>query len=103
MAAIVEIYLFFFHLPQLFLGIALWVVVIISAILNFLQVRKSVKAMKGFNNMTTTKTVVVRDNEQLLIGSEDIVVGDIVRVKVGDKIPADIRVISCSQLKVCCS
>ena len=43
---------------------------------------------------------MVRGGEKLTIRAEDIVVGDVVEVKFGDRIPADIRVIEARQFKV---
>ena len=44
--------------------------------------------------------VVHRGNEILTVRSEDLVVGDIVDVKFGDRIPADIRIMEASGFKV---
>lgn len=44
--------------------------------------------------------MVVRAGEKLNIKAEDLVVGDVIEVKFGDRVPADIRVISCHGFKV---
>jgi sodium/potassium-transporting ATPase subunit alpha len=43
---------------------------------------------------------VLRDSEKLTLRAEDIVLGDIVEVKFGDRIPADIRIIESRGFKV---
>ena len=43
---------------------------------------------------------VVRDGEKLTIRAEELVVGDLVEVKFGDRIPADLRVIEARSFKV---
>jgi hypothetical protein len=42
----------------------------------------------------------MRDGQWLMVPTEDIVVGDLVEVKGGDKVPADIRLVSVNGLKV---
>lgn len=44
--------------------------------------------------------LVIRQGEKLTLKAEDIVVGDVVEVKFGDRIPADIRIIECRSFKV---
>lgn len=43
---------------------------------------------------------VIRENQKLTLPAEDVVVGDLVEVKGGDRVPADIRVISAQGFKV---
>ena len=50
--------------------------------------------------ITTQEAKVLRDGAQQTIMAEDLVVGDIVDVQFGDKIPADIRIIRSSGFKV---
>ena len=44
--------------------------------------------------------IVVRNNEKLNVHAEELVVGDVIEVKFGDRVPADIRVISAHGFKV---
>lgn len=46
------------------------------------------------------KALVIRDGEKNIIDAENVVAGDLVEVKSGDRIPADIRVISAQGCKV---
>lgn len=77
--------------------------VIISGSMNYHQTRKSSKVMGGFGQLVPQSTVVIRDGQFRSIAAEDLVPGDILRVKGGDKIPADMRIIHCSGMKVCLS
>ena len=43
---------------------------------------------------------MIRDGEVKIIPSEKLVIGDVINVKLGDKIPADIRIISTREMKV---
>lgn len=84
----------------MFLGIVLWLVVIISGSLNYHQTRKSSRAMSAFGNLVPPRSVVIRDGRFQTIPAADLVPGDLLRVKGGDKIPADMRLIQCNGLKV---
>lgn len=43
---------------------------------------------------------MIRDGEKMQINAEDVVLGDLVEVKGGDRIPADVRIISANGCKV---
>ena len=44
--------------------------------------------------------IVIRDGEKLNVNAEQLVVGDIVEVKFGDRVPADIRILDAHSFKV---
>ena len=44
---------------------------------------------------------VIRDGNKLSVHAEELVVGDLIEVKQGDRVPADIRIISAHEFKVC--
>ncbi len=46
------------------------------------------------------QALVVRDGEKKIINAEELVAGDLVEVKGGDRIPADLRIISAHGCKV---
>eukprot|EP01133_Synstelium_polycarpum_P008370 gene8370-9837_t len=85
---------------NLYLGIILWAVVIVTATFTFLQESKSAHVMESFRKMAPSSTKVVRDSHLNEIGSENLVVGDVIHVKAGDKVPADVRVIQANHFKV---
>ncbi|CAF0779597.1 unnamed protein product [Rotaria sp. Silwood1] len=85
---------------NLWLGIALLVVVIITAIFAYYQESKAGKIMESFKKMVPQQAVVMRDGQKIEISAQELVVGDIVFVKIGDKTPADIRVLSSQSFKV---
>lgn len=45
-------------------------------------------------------TIVIRDGEQIKIGADRLVIGDVVLCKGGERIPADVRIIKCEGMKV---
>ncbi|PAV78850.1 hypothetical protein WR25_13870 [Diploscapter pachys] len=85
---------------NLYLGIVLMSVVIITGCFQYFQERKSGKIMDSFKNMVPTVALVIRDGQKQSVRTEDLVVGDIVEMKGGDRVPADIRVISAFGFKV---
>ncbi|XP_064813941.1 sodium/potassium-transporting ATPase subunit alpha-1-like [Oncorhynchus masou masou] len=85
---------------NLYLGLVLAVVVIITGCFSYYQEAKSSKIMDSFKNLVPQQALVVRDGEKKNINTEEVVVGDIVEVKGGDRIPADLRIVSASGCKV---
>jgi magnesium-transporting ATPase (P-type) len=71
-----------------------WVIVaviVVNAVIGFIQEGKAEKALEGIRKMLSLNAVVKRDGKKKTIDAEDLVPGDIVMLKSGDKIPADIR------------
>ncbi|KAF1319924.1 putative hydrolase, partial [Globisporangium splendens] len=85
---------------NLYLAIVLFLIVIFTCVMTFLQERSTSKVMDSFNNMLPQQCTVVRDGASQLIPAEDLLVGDLVWVRNGDKVPADIRILQCNNLKV---
>ncbi|MFW5663710.1 MAG: cation-transporting P-type ATPase [bacterium] len=83
--------------------IDMWVilaVVIINALIGFIQEGKAEKALEGIRNMLSIEAVVMRGGEKKTIDAEELVPGDIVFLKSGNKIPADIRLFKSKDLRV---
>lgn len=76
------------------------VVVFATGIFTFYQEAKSAAIMAGFKNFVPPKCKVTRNGEQSEIDATCIVRGDIVFIKAGDRIPADLRVIESNECKV---
>lgn len=75
-------------------------IVIINAIMGYVQEKKADKAIESLKKMQTTTVKVRRNGKNALINSKDIVIGDVLVLEAGDKVPADARIISLSALKV---
>uniref|UniRef100_A0A4W4G2Y1 Sodium/potassium-transporting ATPase subunit alpha n=1 Tax=Electrophorus electricus TaxID=8005 RepID=A0A4W4G2Y1_ELEEL len=80
---------------NLYLGVVLAAVVIITGCFSYYQESKSSRIMDSFKNMVPQQAMVIRDGEKRQINAEDVVAGDLVEIKGGDRIPADVRFISC--------
>uniref|UniRef100_A0A8C7ZQH9 ATPase Na+/K+ transporting subunit alpha 2a n=1 Tax=Oryzias sinensis TaxID=183150 RepID=A0A8C7ZQH9_9TELE len=85
---------------NLYLGVVLAAVVIITGCFSYFQEAKSSRIMDSFKKMVPQQAMVIRDGEKLQINAEVVVLGDLVEVKGGDRIPADLRVISSNGCKV---
>ncbi|MCC5928121.1 MAG: cation-transporting P-type ATPase [Cyclobacteriaceae bacterium] len=75
-------------------------VILINAIIGFVQEGKAEKALESIRNMLSLDAVVTRNGERKTIEAENLVPGDIVHLKSGDKIPADLRLIQTRDLRV---
>jgi len=81
---------------NLYLGIVLSVVVFATGLFSYFQNRKSSNLMESFKSMMPTMTTVIRDGKSKKIDAQHLVRGDIIILKGGDKVPADVRIIKCS-------
>ena len=48
----------------------------------------------------TQQALVIREGEKMQVNAEEVVVGDLVEIKGGDRVPADLRIISAHGCKV---
>merc|ERR1712123_337538 len=85
---------------NLYLGIVLTAVVVVTGIFSYYQESKSSKIMESFANMVPQYALVLREGEKVNLKAEDLAIGDVIEVKFGDRIPADIRVVECKGFKV---
>ncbi|EGZ19432.1 putative hydrolase [Phytophthora sojae] len=85
---------------NLYLSLVLFAIVIVTCTITFLQARSTSKVMDSFKNMLPQQCTVVRDGTSQIIPAEELVVGDLVWVRNGDKVPADLRILLCNNLKV---
>jgi len=81
-------------------AIFIGIVVIINSIIGTFQEYNAEKSAEKLQEMIRVSTTVFRDGKKMLIDSSEIVVGDVVFLETGDKIPADIRLIECNDLTV---
>ncbi|CAF4122765.1 unnamed protein product, partial [Adineta steineri] len=85
---------------NLALGIVIFIVIICNSILNVYQQLKSIKIVAAFSKLIPALATVRRDGREQQIVTDEIVPGDIILVRMGDKLPADCRFISCDGVKV---
>ena len=76
------------------------VILFINTTVGFYQENKANNSLAALKGMVKIKARVMRDDNEKEIDSEDLVRGDIVLLKSGDKVPADGRIIKCRGFKV---
>jgi len=75
-------------------------VVLINAAIGFIQEGKAEGALDAIRNMLSVHATVIRDGERIIIPSELLVPGDVIVLASGDKVPADVRLITSRNLRV---
>ncbi len=81
-------------------ALAIALVLLLNAVLGFVQEWRAETALEALRSMLSPKSVVVRDGEETLIPSREIVPGDLAIVATGDVIPADLRLVAGAQIRV---
>ncbi|TMW56227.1 hypothetical protein Poli38472_008875 [Pythium oligandrum] len=85
-----------YSVDNLYLGVILALVVWITGTFSYIQNYQSNNLMESFKNMMPTMITVIREGKAQKIDASLLVRGDVVVLKGGDKVPADIRLIECS-------
>lgn len=75
-------------------------VLVLNAIIGTVQEYSAQQAAEALNDLVSTCCRVMRDGDTYEIGAEELVPGDIVLLESGDKVPADLRLLSCRDLEV---
>lgn len=85
------------HLTDTFVILA---VVIANAVIGFIQEGKAESAMDAIRLMLAPRANVLRSGERYSVEGEAIVPGDVILLEAGDKVPADIRLISARGMSI---
>ncbi len=85
---------------NLYIGIALAGVVILNSTFTFVQEYQAAKTMESFRQLLPPSAKVLREGEVRDFLAWELVVGDIILLEEGDKVPADGRLIETNSLKV---
>jgi Ca2+-transporting ATPase len=80
--------------------IVIGVVLLINAVLGYVQEGKAERSLAALRSMLVESAKVRRDGQTRVIPAEDLVVGDVVLVDTGDRIPADGRLVAAPALEV---
>ena len=81
-------------------ALVILVIVFVSAILGFYQEYRAEKALEALKKMLSPTVTVVRDSKEVAIPLREVVPGDILVLKEGDKVPADARLIETVNLRL---
>src|SRR4030042_283366 len=80
-------------------AIVIFVIILFAAGLGFIQEYRAEKAMEALKKMAAPMASVLRDGKEAEIPSRELVPGDIIILRTGDRIPADARLIEAVNLK----
>ena len=75
-------------------------VVLINAVIGFVQEGKAEKALDAIRDMLSQQAAVRRDGRIVTLPAEELVPGDVVQLQSGDKVPADLRLIRVKNLQI---
>lgn len=81
-------------------GLFIFAIVILNTGLSVFQERKASNAVNALKSISAPHAKVLRNQEWMDIDSKELVVGDIVMVEAGDYVPADMRLLETTNLKI---
>ena len=81
-------------------AILILIIVVVNAIIGAIQENKAEDAMEALKKLTIPESKVIRNNEQKIIPSIELVPGDLVLLDAGDYVPADGRLIEVANLQI---
>ncbi|MBU0456244.1 MAG: HAD-IC family P-type ATPase [Pseudomonadota bacterium] len=81
-------------------AIAILAILIVNGVLGFLQEWKAERAIDALRKMLSSQCSVMRDGRIKILDTRELVPGDLVSLEIGDRVPADLRLIDVVNLKV---
>lgn len=96
----IVVYLLLNETSSFFLGMGIVSVSILNTLIEFYQEYTTGAILEGFKSLVSSSSTVTREGRIVNIESNEILVGDLLHLKAGEKIPADIRIITANFLKV---
>lgn len=81
-------------------AVAIFIVLVLNAIIGTYQEAKASKAVDSLSSMEPRSTVVIRYGDVKTIDSVDVVPGDVIMLRQGDRVPADARIIESNGLRI---
>lgn len=81
-------------------SLVIFCVVLINAVIGYIQEGKAEKALLSISKILTVQATVYRNQKKASIPAEQLVPGDIVYLESGDKVPADLRLLTTKSLRL---
>ncbi|MEM4674845.1 MAG: calcium-transporting P-type ATPase, PMR1-type [Nitrososphaerota archaeon] len=75
-------------------------ILFLNAVLGFYQEYKAEQAVEALKKMAAPQATVIRDGEKKRIYARELVVGDVVLLEAGDRVPADVRLVEAMNLRI---
>mgnify|MGYP001068509666 CR=1 FL=1 len=80
--------------------VVIFFAVILSTVVGYIQENKASNALRELKKVLKVKAICIRDGKEKQVLQKDLVPGDIIILKAGDKVPADGRIIKSSNLRI---
>jgi Ca2+-transporting ATPase len=87
------------YLGEITDAIVIFAIVLACATLGFIQEYRSERALEALKKMTAPTALVLRDGKETVIQAREVVPGDVIILRTGDRVPADSRLIEGFNLK----
>ncbi|MGC9780761.1 MAG: cation-translocating P-type ATPase [Candidatus Heimdallarchaeota archaeon] len=81
-------------------AIVIFAIVIINGVIGFIQEYQAERSLEELKKMVSKEVRVLREDEEHIVDSKYLTVGDIVLIEAGEKVPADMRLVESTSLKV---
>ena len=81
-------------------AVVIVIIVVLSAVLGFTQEYRSEKAIEALRSMLSPTASVLREGKEIDVPAREVVPGDIIVLKAGDKVPADARLVETIRLQL---
>lgn len=81
-------------------AVAVAAIVLFAVLLGFIQEYRAERAVEALREMAAPNATVLRDGEEIEVPARDLVPGDVVMLRAGDRIPADLRLVEAINLQV---
>src|SRR5580700_5553732 len=81
-------------------AVVILAVVLINATIGFIQEGRAEKSLEAIRAMLTREASVLRDGRRLTVPAESLAAGDVVLIEAGDRVPADLRLLRASNLRI---
>lgn len=81
-------------------AVSITIAVLIVLTVGFVQEQRSEKSLEALNKLVPHHCHVIRERETLHVLANELVPGDIVTFSTGDRIPADLRMVSCVDVEI---
>ncbi len=69
------------------------IMLLVNAVLDFMQEHRALNALQALRQRLANEVVVLRDGEFRILPARELVVGDIIRLRIGDIVPADVQLL----------
>lgn len=81
-------------------AIVIFAIVLVSSTLGFIQEYRAERALEALKRMLSPTVTAIRDSREVIIPVKEVVPGDVIVLKEGDRVPADARLIEAINLQV---